>query len=298
MGGRIFLVLTLGIFAVSTSAVLVRFAIASANLSSVGFSLVLAASRISLAAILLIPNWRNFSGTSAIALRNAIYAGLALGIHFAVWITSLSYTSVAASTTLVTTNPIWVALISWVWFREKPSRITFLGIAIALLGGVIISLDGSQTVGSNPLLGNGLAILGAWAASFYLLFGREAQQQGLGLGQYVTVAYSVAAIALLPLPFFFNTSYLGYPNPTYVAILLMALLPQLVGHTSFNWSVRVLSPTIVALVLLLEPVGATILAALVFREVPGIQGFIGAIALLIGVAIAIQGNRTNSAKLS
>jgi drug/metabolite transporter (DMT)-like permease len=298
MGWRIVLVLTIGIFAVSTSAVLVRFAIASTNISSVGFSLVLAASRISLAAILLIPNWRNFSGTSAISLRSAIYAGLALGIHFAVWITSLSYTSVAASTTLVTTNPIWVALISWVWFRQKPSRITFLGIAIALFGGVIISLDGNQTTGSNPMLGNGLAIVGAWAASFYLLFGREAQQQGLSIGQYVTVAYSVAAISLLPLPFFFKTSYLGYPDTTYLAIGLMALLPQLIGHTSFNWSVRVLSPTIVALVLLLEPVGATILAALIFQEVPGIQGLMGAIALLLGVAVAIRGNRTNSAKLS
>ncbi len=298
MGWQIFLILTIGVLSVSTSAILIRLATSSADVSGVGFSLVLAASRLSLAAITLIPNWRNLSGASIIALRHASFAGLALALHFAVWITSLSYTSVAASTTLVTTNPIWVALISWVWFREKPSRMTFLGIAIALFGGIIISLGGTQATGSNPLLGNGLAILGAWAASFYLLFGREAQRQGLGIGQYITVAYSVAAIALLPLPFLFKTPYTGYPIATYGYILLMALLPQLIGHTSFNWGVRVLSPTIVALVLLLEPVGATILAALVFGEVPGGQVLWGAIALLVGVAVAIQGNRTKSAKLS
>lgn len=294
MEWRVAIVLAIGVLAVSTSAVLIRLATSIAGIADVGFSLVLAASRLALAAIVLLPNWRNLSHSTPRALRYAGLAGLALGVHFAVWISSLSYTSVAASTTLVTTNPIWVALISWKCFGEKPSRMTFLGIAIALLGGVIISLEASQTVGSNPLLGNGLAIVGAWAASSYLLLGREAQRQGLSIGHYVTVAYSVAAIALLPLPFLFHASYVGYPGLTYLCILLMALLQQLIGHTSFNWAVRVVSPTVVTLVLLLEPVGATILAALLFRELPGFQVLVGAIALLVGVAIAILGNRTKS----
>lgn len=286
-------VLAVGVLAVSTSAVLIRLTTAAAGVSDVGFSLAVAAARLSLAAIALLPNWRQIPQSSPAALRYAGFAGLALGLHFAIWIVSLSYTSIAASTTLVTTNPIWVALIVWRWSGEKPSKTTFLGIAIALLGGIVISLAASQTVGSNPLLGNGLAIVGAWAASCYLLLGREAQRRGLSLGSYVTVAYSVAAIALLPLPFLFQTAYFGYPRETYLYIGLMALLPQLVGHTSFNWAVGQLSPTIVTLVLLLEPVGATLLALALFREVPGWQVLIGAIVLLVGVAIAILGNRTN-----
>ncbi|HTL90441.1 MAG TPA: DMT family transporter [Leptolyngbya sp.] len=284
------IVLTVGILSVSTAAILVRLATAASGTSGVGFSLVLAASRLLIAAIVLIPTWRSFQPIQPSAIKFAIAAGVALAIHFATWISSLSYTSIAASTTLVTTNPLWVALLSWVWFREKPTRATFWGIGIAIGGGVLIGLDHARPDGSNPLLGNGLAIVGAWAASLYLLLGREAQRQGLSVGSYVTIAYSAAAIVLFPLPFLFGGSYVGYPIPTYVYIALMAAFPQLIGHTSFNWAMRHLSPTIVTLVILLEPVGSTILAIAFFQEIPGRQVMLGALVLLMGVTIAILGN--------
>lgn len=288
--------LAIGILAVSTAAILIRLATTSAGVSDGGFSLVLAASRLSIAAFILIPTWRKFQSPHPVALWFAISAGLALAIHFATWISSLSYTSIAASTTLVTTNPIWVALLSWKWFGEKPTRVTFLGIGITVIGGIVIGLDNTSVIGSNPILGNGLAIVGAWAASLYLLLGREAQRRGFSVGNYVLVAYSVAAIALLPLPFFAGASYLGYPLITYGYIALMALLPQLIGHTSFNWAVRHLPPTLVTLIILLEPIGSTILASVVFREIPGTRVLWGAIVLLVGVAIAVMGNSSNREK--
>lgn len=287
--------LTIGILSVSTAAILIRLAMTSSGASGVGFSLVLAASRLSIAAIALLPTWRSFQPVQSDALRFAIAAGVSLAVHFATWISSLSYTSIAASTTLVTTNPLWVALLSWLWFREKPTRAAFWGIGIAMIGGVLIGFDTTSQDGSNPLLGNGLAIVGAWAASLYLLFGREAQRRGLSVSSYITVAYSVAAIALFPLPFLFGASYLNYPTPTYFYIVLMAVFPQLIGHTSFNWAMRHLSPTIVTLIILLEPVGSTILAIAFFQEIPGMQVIIGAVVLLLGVGTAILGN---SAKAS
>jgi drug/metabolite transporter (DMT)-like permease len=283
------LVLVAGVLAVSTAAPLVRLAMHAASERTVGFSFVLAAARLTLASVLLLPQWRRMytAKPSAQAVRSAIAAGLALAIHFATWITSLSLTSVVASTALVTTNPIWVALLSWVWLKEKPTRQAVLGTSIALAGGLLIGWGGLGTLapGSHPLWGDGLALVGAWAASGYLLLGREAQRHGLGIGSYVVLAYSTAAIALIPLPLLAGASYVGYSPTVYGYILLTALIPQLIGHTSFNWVVRWISPTLVTLVILLEPVLASVLAFLLFQEMPNITGLMGALLILVGVGI-------------
>lgn len=289
------LVILVGVCAVSTSAIFVRLAIASAGVSGVPFSLFLSASRLAIASILVLPAWRNFKLTPLRpgAWRYAGAAGICLALHFPTWISSLSFTSIAASTTLVNTNPIWVALLCWLWFKEKPSRLTVLGIGVALLGGVLITLGdtGAVTTGSNPLLGNFLALLGAWMVSLYLLLGREAQQRGLSISSYMAVVYTTAALILLPFPLIFGSSYTGYPPTVYLYVLLMAIFPQMVGHTSINWAVRWISPTLVTLAILFEPVGSSFLGYLIFKEVPGLLVFLGAAILLIGVALAIVGSR-------
>ena len=293
-GWQMVLVLTIGVLATSTAAILVRLAIAEAGISGVGFSLVLAASRLTLSALVLLPTWRAIGNhpPAARSVQYAVAAGVALAIHFATWITSLSYTSIAASTILVTTNPLWVAVLSWLWLGEKPLRRTLVGIGIALLGGMAIGLDStSSSVGANPLLGNGLALVGAWAASVYFLLGREAQRQGLSVSGYVAMAYSTAAILLLPLPILFGARYTGYSWMTYLTIGLLALLPQLVGHTSLNWSVRWLSPTVVTLAILFEPVMSSFLGYVVFHEVPGFLSLTGALLLLVGIGVAATANR-------
>jgi drug/metabolite transporter (DMT)-like permease len=292
---QVWLVLTAGIVSVSTAAIFIRVAFAAVEVQSVGFSLVLAASRLTLAALFLIPAWRNFRTVpfQHSALYYSAGAGVFLALHFATWITSLAYTSIAASATLVTTNPIWVALISWLWFQEKPNKLTIGGIGLTLMGGVLVAISGVEgsQIGSNPPLGNLLALVGSWTISLYFLLGREAQRRGLGISSHVALTYGVAAIVLLPLPLLFGASYVGYPAQVYLCIMLMAVFPQLIGHTSFNWAVRWISPTLVTLTILAEPIGASILGILVFQETPGWAVAIGAAVILLGVAIAAIGAR-------
>ncbi|QKD83624.1 DMT family transporter [Thermoleptolyngbya sichuanensis A183] len=317
-GWLVWLILTIGILSVSTAALFIRLALQAAGAEGAGFSLFLAATRLLMAALILLPAWRGFpvealrrdsaekstSNPSSTGnpgkegktvWRSLLYsagAGVFLALHFAAWITSLSYTSIAASTTLVTTNPVWVALLSWIWFKEKPSGLTSLGIAIALVGSLLIGLGSStgSAAGSDPLLGNGLALVGSWAVSFYFLLGREAQRKGLGIGHHAALAYSVAALVLLPLPLLAGQGYMGYPPAVYGYTLLMALFPQAIGHTSLNWAVRWVSPTLVTLTILAEPVGSSILGFLVFQENPGRSVLLGAAVILLGVAIAAVGN--------
>jgi len=288
-------VIAVGVAAVSAAAIFVRFGFAAAGSSSPGVALLLAALRLSMAALLLAPTWRGLlrARPEPGAWRLAALAGVFLGVHFGTWITSLAYTSVAASVTIVTSNPIWVALAGWLWLGERLSRRTVSGIGLATIGGVLIGLGDASgsSAGKAPLLGDGLALLGAWAVSGYFLLGREAQRRGLSIGQYVAVAYAVAALVLLPLPFLFGASYTGWPWGVYAAALGMALVSQLIGHTSFNWAIRYVSPVLVTLAILFEPLGSGLLAYLFFGEMPPSLVFAGAAVLIIGVGLAVLGQR-------
>jgi drug/metabolite transporter (DMT)-like permease len=292
--GQVLIVLFSGVVGVSTAAIFIRLCLQVSQQSGLGFSLFIAASRLVLASLIIVPFVKKNQGSLLVSgkpLAWAIAAGITLSFHFATWITSLSFTSIAASTTIVTTNPIWVTLLSWLWFKEQPKAVTLLGIVIALSGGFCIAIGdaGSLSGGSNPLLGDALALLGAWTASLYLLLGKQAQASGLSIGHYSVIAYTTAAICLLPLPFCFGLNYWSYPPEIYLYLFGMAVFSQVLGHTSFNWAVRFISPTFVTLAILFEPVSASILGFFVFGEVPSFLVLIGAIILLIGSAIAIWG---------
>ncbi|MGF1538329.1 MAG: DMT family transporter [Elainellaceae cyanobacterium] len=282
-------ILGCGILCISTSALFIRMALGAADASGLGFSLVISASRLFLASVILLPTWRRFQ-PDAYRPGTLVYsaiAGVLLAVHFGTWITSLSYTSIAASTVLVTTDPIWVALISWLWLGERLTRRIILGIAVTLVGGLVIGWQvGGEAVGQNPLLGNALALVGAWTFSLYFVLGREVQRQGLKAGQHSAIAFSAAALVLLPLPLLVGAPYTGYPSSVYGLLLLMAIVPQLMGHTSLNWAAYHLSPTLVTLAILLEPVGASTLGYFAFGEVPSVRVLVGAVIILAGVAIA------------
>ncbi|MFM2314140.1 MAG: hypothetical protein RLZZ04_3416 [Cyanobacteriota bacterium] len=291
---QILLVMVMGIIGVSLAAIWIRLAVETVLPDhKVGFSLFLAASRMILTAIILLPAWKNLKldRAKSAAYYYAIAAGLCLAIHFATWITSLSYTSIAASTVLVTTNPLWVGLFSWWWYGEKLSPQKIIGTALALVGGVIMAIaDHHQGGGSSqPILGDALALIGAVMSSLYLIFGSQAQSRGLSTASYVAIAYSLAALCLLPLPFLFGASYLGYPGKVYLYVLLMAVMSQVIGHTSLNWAVRWISPTIISLSLLMEPVVASLAGAIVFQEVPTIDLLLGGFMILLGIAVGANG---------
>lgn len=290
---QILLVVVIGIIGVSLAAIWVRLAVDTVMVDNqVGFSLFLAASRMILATIILLPTWKNLKLDRAKSAANyyAIAAGLCLAIHFATWITSLAYTSITASTVLVTTNPIWVGLFSWWWYREKLSLQGIIGIGIALFGGAIMAIADSNIDGSysNPILGDVLALIGAVMSSLYMIFGSQAQRRGLDTGSYVAIAYFTAALCLFPLPFLFKVSYLGYQGKVYLYVCLMALMSQIIGHTSLNWSMRWISPTVISLSLLFEPVIASLVGAIVFGEVPSINLLLGGCIILGGIGVFIK----------
>lgn len=289
---QIGVVLVVGIVGVSLGAIWIRLALDAANPSNkVGFSLFLAAARLIIAAVILLPSSRNLklSEIQAKAFYYAIAAGVCLAIHFATWIASLAYTSIAASTVLVTTNPIWVGLFSWWWYQEKLTRQSILAIAVSLLGGIVIAIaDSSSGSYSNPILGDILALIGAVMSSLYILFGSQAQRRGLNTGSYIAIAYSTAAICLFPVPLLYNTSYFGYTVQVYFYLFLMAIVSQVIGHTSLNWLVRWISPTFISLSLLFEPVVASFIGALIFQEIPSFNLLLGGLIILIGIIIFLS----------
>ncbi|ACB50203.1 hypothetical protein cce_0852 [Crocosphaera subtropica ATCC 51142] len=288
---QITLILTIGVFSFSSTAIFIRLALDASGKLGLEFSLFLAASRLMIASFVLLPAWQTVVKHKANvkAYYYAIGAGFSLAFHFVFWITSLSFTSIAASTTLVTTNPIWVSILSWVWFKEKLKKLTILGIIVALLGGILIALGGNDVNNSysQPMLGNLLALMGAWFVSLYLIFGKISQQEGLKISSYSVIVYTTAAILLFPLPFLFGSGYTNYPHSVYVYVVLMAIFSQLIGHTSLNWSVRWVSPTLVTLAILFEPIGSSFLGFIIFQEIPSMLVLIGAIIILIGVIIAV-----------
>ncbi|MBR8828734.1 MAG: EamA family transporter [Gomphosphaeria aponina SAG 52.96 = DSM 107014] len=131
----------------------------------------------------------------------------------------------------ISTNPVWVALFSWVWLKEKPPKMMVVGITVALTGAIFIALGdtGGGGENSNPLLGNILALLGSVIVSIYIICGREAQRQGLGIGGYIAIAYTTGALLLLPLPLLFGAGYCCYPQVVYLYIFLMAVFSFVSG---------------------------------------------------------------------
>ena len=285
---RAAVVLAVAIVAISGAAVFIRLAEAP--------GVVVAAWRMLIAALLLAPIAvralrRRPAGPGS--LGPTVLAGVLLGIHFATWISSLSYTTVAASVSLVATTPLWVALMGWAFLRRTPSLSVLLGVLLAVAGGAVIAfgdlVGATAGVGAPaPLLGDALALVGAIALAGYLLLGRVAQHRGLTIDAYAGMAYAVAAVVLLPLPGIFGLSYLGYPTATFGWILALALVPQLIGHTGINYAMRHIDPTRVATAALLEPVGAALLALALFAEVPSPVTLLGATVVLLGVFVTVR----------
>jgi len=217
--------------------------------------------------------------------RALVLSGLCLGLHFALWITSLRHTSVASSVLLVSTNPLWVGLGGWLVLGERVERRTVLGTLTALVGTAIVSA-GDWGRGEHALGGDLLALAGAAAVSGYLLIGRQ-QRQRLALLPYTTVVYSTAAVALGLLALLAGNAFTGYPRETYLLFGLLALGPQLLGHGSFNYALSRVSPGVVALALLAEPIAASALAYAVLGEAPGALLAVGAVVILGGIGAAV-----------
>jgi drug/metabolite transporter (DMT)-like permease len=235
---------------------------------------------------------RQISGKN---LAMMLLAGGFLALHFGLWIASLSYTSVATSVVLVTATPIFVAVASYLLFKERLTTRIVLGIVISIGGSVLIGYS-NWSIGTSPLLGAGLALAGALAMAGYLLTGRRLRRT-TGLLSYSFITYSSAAILLLIITLASGNSVSGYSGNTYLMFVLLALIPQLLGHSSLNWSLKFMPATMVTIAVLGEPVLATILAFIILNESPTLTEIIGGILILGGIFIAFRGNKMPTAQL-
>ena len=291
-----YVVLAAGVLVVSTASILIRLAQSAAVPS-----LTIAAARLGVASILLLPFglFRSRSELARLSRRDvalALISGAFLALHFWSWISSLEYTSVASSTALVTTNPLWVGLASVVVFQERLRSMTFIGIGLTFAGtGLIFAADHHSMVGEHPdaLLGNCLALVGAVCASGYLLIGRALRGR-VSLLTYIWLAYSSAAVLLAIAVLISGSRVLGFTPSAYLLLLLLAIGPQLLGHTSFNWSLRHLSATFVALSILGEPVGSALLALTIFGERLAPLQLAGFLVVLVGIFTASLGERSTA----
>ena len=291
------IILLVGILAISSGSILVRGAQQEAH------SLVIAAYRLCLASLILAPIALTRYRTELLGLSKrkvllAFASGALLGLHFLTWITSLEFTTVASSTVLVTTSPLFVGLLAPLVLKEPVGKVVFVGLVIALLGGILIGLaDACRTpvwlscpplaefVQGRAILGDLLALAGAGAAAGYWILGRQLQRT-LALTSYIFLVYSMGALLLLGLVLVMRLPVSGYSSPVYLWFVLLAVLPQLIGHTSFNWALRYLPVTFVSITMLGEPIGATILALFILQEVPSLLQIVGGGLILGGIMIA------------
>ncbi|MBX2864361.1 MAG: DMT family transporter [Leptolyngbyaceae cyanobacterium MAG.088] len=283
------LVLLVGLLAYASGAIFVRLAIAYDGAEGLGFSLFLAASRMAITALCFGFAWRGFARAKYATedLCNSILAGGCLALYFATWMTSLSFTSIAASTTLVNLNPLWVMLLAWLWLHYRPKTITLGGVSVAIAGVVIISSGANAVAGDATNMGNLLALIGSFAIAAYIFLGHVAQKTRIRFNHHIVLTYSSAALILLPLPLLLKTHYWGHSWQTYGCITLMALCTQILGHTCLNWSMKWVNPTLLSILLLTEPIVASGLGYFVFRESPALSVIFGGSVLMLGVAIAL-----------
>jgi drug/metabolite transporter (DMT)-like permease len=290
--------LSLAILAVSTSSLFIRLAQTEAP------SLAIAAWRLSIASLILVPlawakNRREIVQLDRKTILILIASGIFLCFHFATWISSLNYTSVTSSVVLVTTSPLWVALLSPLFLHEKLSKFTWTGLGIALVGSLIVggsdacqvTSAGFQCQGFSDFLhgqalwGNFLALVGAWCVAGYLIIGRRVRPR-LSLLSYTAIVYGVAAIGLIVLAVAAHTRLAGFPPVTYLWFILLALVPQLIGHSTYNWALGYVPAAYVSIASLGEPIGSSLLALIFLNEPPTAFEIVGGALILVGIYLA------------
>jgi drug/metabolite transporter (DMT)-like permease len=272
-----------GVLAVSAAAILIRLAEAPA--------IAVAFWRCALGAALLLPPalMRRERFPRGRDLYVGVASGVALGAHFGFWISSLDHTSVAASVVLVSTQPVFVAILAYLLFGERTSPLSFAGILAALAGTAVIA--GDDSVGSAALLGNALALVGAVTIAIYVLIGRSSRTGGIGVLPYSVVVYSAAALALLPVALLFEVRLWGYSGETWLWLWAITLGPQIMGHTVFNWALRYVEASVISGTILAEPVVSALLAWLILSEKPGVATVVGGAVVLSGLFLLLRGRR-------
>jgi drug/metabolite transporter (DMT)-like permease len=290
----------LAVLAASTASLFIRYAQTSAP------SLAIAAWRMVIASVVLIPValLRHRSELLQTRRRDLALIGISgtlLALHFATWISSLAYTTVASSVVLVSIAPLFVALLSPILLQERLERLAAIGIGLAFVGVLVIAANDAcasaagklacpawdEFIGGEAIKGDLLALVGAATVAGYMLIGRSVRAR-VALVPYITLTYAAAAVVLLALTAVAHEPLLGFPAQTYGWILLLALIPQLIAHSTYNWALKYLPAAFVSISLLGEPVGSTALAFILLGEIPSGLKLAGAAVILVGIVLATR----------
>ncbi len=291
MNLRTVFVLIVGIISISLSAVFIRMCSDMPSLS-------IAVFRLTIASLILI----SIAFFKKVKLKSIekkdlllmVLGGFFLAFHLVSWITSLKFTSVANSVALVTTNPIFVGLFSVLLLKNKLEKEIVIGIVLSVLGSFLISrgYSGASIETTNHVLGDMLAVLGAIFASGYILIGSIVRER-IETFEYILVIYTITSVILIIITLFASFTFMkgqniftGFSVKSYLFVFLLAVVSQLLGHTSFNYVLKFLKPDFVAIIILGEPIGASIFAYLIFGETVSLVQLVGMAFIFLAVIIA------------
>ncbi len=217
--------------------------------------------------------------------RLALLAGALLALHFAAWIPSLSYTTVASATALVATQPVWAALVSGLRGAPVGGRV-WAGIAVAM-SGVLLLTGVDLQISTTALFGDLLAVLGGIFAAGYMVAGSEVRRS-VSTTTYTALCYSTTAALLLVVCVVGRQALSGYSTADWIRLLALTAGAQLLGHSLFNRVLRSTSPTVVSLSILLEIPGAALIAAIFLDQRPPLLAIPAAVLLVTGLGLVIR----------
>ncbi|MFD2043861.1 DMT family transporter [Ornithinibacillus salinisoli] len=273
----------IGVISVSTSAILVK-------LASDAPAAIIANYRLLFAVILMSPfillKYRH--EFKLIQKRDWIlssFAGVFLAFHFIFWFESLNYTSVASSVVLVSLQPIFAFIGTYIFFKERFTPGAVISMIIALLGSIIISWGDFQISGM-AFLGDILALLGAIMVTAYFLMGQSVRKR-LSLMTYTFVVYGISSLTLIIYNIVAQNSFVGFSGDHWLIFLALAIIPTFLGHTLFNWALKWLSTSTISMGIVLEPIGASILAYIILEEKINWSQWLGGTIVVFGLFLFI-----------
>ncbi|WP_299094896.1 DMT family transporter [uncultured Metabacillus sp.] len=287
-----YIALVIGVIAVSTSAIFVKLTSAPAP--------VIAFYRLLFSTILIAPLffWKCINEVKGMAKKDWVYstiAGVLLAFHFILWFESLNFTSVASSVVLVTLQPLFSFIGTYLFFKEKVSGIAAVSGIIAIAGSVVISWGDFQISGL-ALFGDVLALAACAMITAYLLFGQGIRKRH-SLTLYTFIVYGISSLTLLIYCLIFQYPLAPYPVTDWYYFLVLAIVPTLLGHSLFNWSIKWVSTNLVSVMILFEPVGAIILAYYVLGENVILSQVFGGSIIMVGITLFLLENRLSKKEL-
>jgi drug/metabolite transporter (DMT)-like permease len=273
--GFLLFLIFIGILSVSFASIFIRL--------SESHPLIISTYRMGISSIILLPIFI-FKKEKILRKDKIIFllSGTFLAFHFYTWITSLRFTSIMSSTVLVTTNPIFVSIFSYFLFKKIPKTKTILAIILSIFGVTLMSYKGDF---STNIKGNLLALSGAIFASLYIISNYSLRKK-YNLINVIFRVYFISFLILLIFSLILKIKLIFLPKKEYLFLFLIALLPQVIGHSIFNFALKFFSPTFISLTILGEPIGATILGIIFFNEIPKIIEILGGILIILAILIS------------